>query len=145
MPASYNAMQIDSKPIIAPEEDGLLVRGAVKTTAPRKQRRGREYGFPGLSGSGSEDFGLEADEARWDVMLEAETIGQLLQFEALLDNYNWESRYRLVSEADPSGTVFWDNVAYLGYLPLTLERIQVGQYVHYLRTATVRWKWMVPA
>lgn len=141
MAASYNASGENGRPPIIPAQSAHLILGIVTTREPALVDRAQVYALPGVSGVGSQSFGWEAAEIRWELTLEAESIAALRLFEAAFREYGAGKRHRLASE----GGLWWDFVELARYEPQTLDFVmRPSGAPHVLRTATARWRWCQP-
>lgn len=143
MGASFNASGLGGRPAIVPGTDARLAKASIVTREPSRARRVEEYPLPGVSGRGTRDYGLEAMDIVWDIIIEAVSWSALQAFEALFAAYPAGERYRLVSELDDS--ICWDYVEFRRYEPLELHALVGESPAHILRVARVTWRWMQPS
>lgn len=142
MAAGYNKVAADGKPAIKIEPSGtspIIVAAACVTTLGRTRLRKQTYVFPGLSGAGSINAGIEPVEITWGITLMANSMTDLQAFEALFLKYKTGGRYTLESELGQT----WANVELDEYEPGELLPVVGGGY-RVLRTAVVRFRWMQP-
>lgn len=139
MAATYNGAGAGGLTPIVIAAGADYVKAVCHTRRGQVQARRHEYSFPGLSGSGSDAFGLEPQDIYWELLLELSSGAGVSALESLLRSYQrGGGRYTLLSETGEN----WYYVTLVDYQVKEIEGL-VGS-TNVLATIEVHFREMQP-